>query len=338
MEKVFNSKSFWVVFIVAAAAIFVLDINMSRTYKSETDIMVIPKSVVAVKNSNQIIENLSALPGTLSFYARMTQSDTDVANAAVAELPDYKKKAYWDTQVRVERVGASGILKIITTDKESSQAELLNSEAVETLIGSVGLYYDIKNDVDVRIVDPAITNYSSYNFNYIIFTESLMGSFAVIFVIFYLALNLFQEEMSLKITRPNFLAQYKKNSVHAQIEQAEKMVDELPVEKSETDAIPEDAKKEWSLPVEETPYTDLISMNKVASAPANLPIAEEEVALPVQPELSIARPDSITEMPEETTVLEKKVTLPEKNQVPQTHEATAEEVKERLNKLLSGKL
>jgi len=62
MGKVFNLKTFWIVYIIAVVAIFVMSVNAGRVYESVTEVLIIPKSDMAVKNSEQIIANLSQLP------------------------------------------------------------------------------------------------------------------------------------------------------------------------------------------------------------------------------------------------------------------------------------
>lgn len=325
MKKVFNLKSFWIAFAVSAAVLFVVSANVGRDYVSETDVLIIPKSTAAAENANQIIENLKNIPLTLSFYDKMAQENADVVNDAVAELPDYKRKDFWNGVLQVTRVGNSGVLKIIAKDTDSYQAEVLSAQATTTLISSVGLYYDIKADVDVRMIDSTITAYSNGTFSYALFIEGLVGIFIVLSVLFYAALTFLEKEKELKFYRPNFFPEYR-NPFSALV--SKKTPVESPVEEVAKD-IATKTEKAWSLPVaEEKPYTDFANMTKSASAPANLPIAEEDA-------LSLNQAD--TKMPEiEIMSQENELAMEEKT--PLTHEATDEEVKARLNKLLSGKL
>ena len=322
MKKVFKLKTFWLTGIIAIAVIFLALLNANRTFQSETDILIIPKSDVSVKNAGQIIENIQQIPYSLSFYKRMLADNPDVADTAIMELPDYKQKVFWNSEIKVERVGISGELKIIASDKNSSQAQTLSSQASSSLIGTMGLYYDIKNDLDVRIIDPTITQETGGVFNYLLFTELSVGALIVIFFLFLFALSIFEfEKFKLPVvTRPNFSFQYKnplanllsnKKSSIASMESAED------VSATEKPSL----KKTW--PMEEKPYTAFV---KTASAPANLPIAEE---------------DGIEEKSVSATPLEESISEIQKvnnTTTPIIREATAEEVKERLNKLLSGKL
>ncbi len=336
MQKIFKLKSFWIVFALAVFSVFIGTLNTGRVYRSETDILVIPKSVVAVKNSDQILENLSKLPTMLSFYEKVTNANENVIDATVSELPDYKKKIFWNSELHVERTAGSGILKIITTDKTSYQAEELNKQATETLIGTVGLYYDIKTDLDLRIVDPVITSYDSEGlFNFNLFLIGLGISFLAILAIFF-AFDFFPtQEKPLEFPIADIFARYKKSA--SPLFQRGTAPRELVVSEEEK-AADEIIHQESLLPREEptAPERSVVSFSKSASAPANLPIAQE-LPFAVQEEIFPESEDEkvLPEMKEEIKIV-KTVETPSK--IPLTHEATAEEVKERLNKLLSGKI
>lgn len=349
MKKVFNSKTFWIVSVVALAAIFMLSVNIDRAYKSTTKLLIIPRSPVSVKNADQIIGNLTQIPYSLSFYDRMAKENADVTDATVAELPDYKRQAHWNSALQTQRVGTSGVLEITVTDKDHYQAEVLSSQASKTLLGVVGLYYNIETDLDVRIINPTVTDYSAGETDYVLLLERLLGAFLLIYFIFFVSLNLnlnlLEKEVAKKIALPNFFARYGNSFSPAKAKDDEAV------------AIPE---KKWTLPPEEKPYTDFIKTNKVASAPFNLPIAEDESFLTTrEEEIILETTKSVTlesEADEEEKTVEDYAVEPaetpanniaeiepatpvvSEEAVPITREATPEEVKARLNKLLSGKL
>lgn len=176
MEKIFKLKTFWVTFIAASAAAALAVLNMSGGYVSRAEIMVVPRSIEAIKNSNQIIENLRELPLTLAFYDKVTASDSDLEDDTVRELPDAKRKAYWNSIMSAKRVSDSGILVLEDRSQDMFFADNLNKQAVETFISSIGLYYDIKNNIDVRIVDPTVTQYVR-GFDGRLFAEFVAGAF-----------------------------------------------------------------------------------------------------------------------------------------------------------------
>ncbi len=313
MKNVLKSKTFWLVFAVAAVAIFLLFLNVGQTYRSETDILIIPKSELAVKNSEQIVENLSQLPLTLSFYQKMISDNQGVAKSTVLELPSYNQKAYWNSKLKIERVGMSGEIKLVASDKDSYYAETLSSQAVKTLINTVGIYYDIQNDLDIRIIEPVITRKINGTFNYAQFAESLLGVFALLFLLFSFFGTVFEKIEMPSFTRPRFSFPYS-NKKHL----SGKATANIPLEKTVVAS-----EKDWT--TAEKPYTDFSKNNKTASAPANLPIAKDDL---VEKESVVAPTKKVTSSA---------VSVSEKI-APINKEATAEEVKERLNKLLSGKL
>lgn len=332
MKNIFNLKSFWIAFIVAAIVIFVVSINANRAYQSETTILIIPKSEAAAQNSDQIIENLRQLPTTLAFYVRMAEDKEDVTDETIAELSEYKKKIYWNAELQVVRVGTSGVLKIIATNRDRYQAEIISSQVAASLIGTIGLYYDIENDLDVRIIDPTITDYANGAFNLWLFIESMLGFFFLETILFYCGMAFFEKERSLQISRPKFFFPYKKtDAILSPESEEEKEEAVLPLE------------KKWS--IEDKPYTDFVKTQKTSGAPANLPVAEED-DFSTQPEAETQKEPVATEMPSVTgfSTSAREVGIPEiaaetlQPEMPITREATAEEVKARLNKLLSGKL
>lgn len=291
MKEIFKLKTFWIVFIVATFAIFITLLNFNRVYQSQTKILIIPKSNLAVKNSNQVIENLSRLPYTLSFYKRMSQENDDVVYDSILELPNYKREIFWNSKIKIKREGKSGVLDIITLDKSRYKAGVLNNQAVKTLLTTASFYYNIKTDIDIRIVDSMITNYSSRINLFFLSLESLSIGFLITFFSFFISFVLFEKETLPKINHSALFLKSKKPSF---------------------------VEKKWIS--EEKPYTDF---SKKANAPENLPVAQNSF---------FENTDKAKISKEETKPLEEK----REKDIPIIREATPEEVKKRLNQLLSG--
>jgi len=293
MKGIFKLKIFWIVFIVATFAIFIALLNFNRVYQSQTKILIIPKSNIAVKNSNQIIENLSRLPYTLSFYKKMSRENEDVMYDSILELPNHKKEIFWNSKIKIKREGKSGILDVITLDKNRYKAETLNNQVAKTLITTTSFYYNIKTDIDIRIVDSMITNYASRINRFFLSLESLSIGFLITFFSFFISFVLFEKETPPKIKHSALFLKSKKPSL---------------------------AEKKWFS--EEKPYTDF---SKKSSAPENLPVAQ----------------NSFSENADKAKISKKEIKPLEKEKIeentPIIREATPEEVKKRLNKLLSGK-
>lgn len=271
-------------------------VNFNRAYISTSHILIIPKSDVAAINSEQIIENLSLVPSTLSFYDRMISGNE--FDDLVSELSKQKRKDYWKSKLRIKRVSQSGILEISALDKTRYQAEITNHSTVQTLIKYIGFYYDIKNDVDLRIIDGPITKETSANSNIFLFSLSLISGFILTFVLLFFSSYFSEKKKGIEKIRSDIF-NFKKN-----FPRKEKNMEDL-----NKIILQEEEEKPLDF-LEKEPIFQI----KKASAPANLPIAPEEEKI------------------EEKKEIKKEKNTPE----PIIREATAEEVKERLNKLLSG--
>ena len=315
MKEILKLKIFWIVFIITTGIIFVALINFNRVYCSQTEILIIPKNILAVKNSNQIIENLKQIPHTLSFYKEMIQKNDEVANEAILELPDYKKKNYWNSKIKIERVGKSGILKIITSDEDRYQAIVLDNQATKTLINRANFYY--KTNLSLKVLDSLITKNVSNVFNYILFLESIIGAFLLSFLSFFISFNLFKKEETLKIIYPDLLFQKNYNKNYNKVQNK---------------------------------YKPNPTFTKTANAPRNLPIVQsfptenkkqpELKTFTLEKELEKAKPkeeEAEIKSEKENLFVDKNSEKADNENKADDREATPEEVKERLNKLLSGK-
>lgn len=262
------------------------------------DIMVIFKSEKSAQNADVILENLKLIPKSLSFYDKLTVDNSDTKNETISELPNYKRKKYWNEIIKIERVDGSSFLSFVAYDKDSYTAEVLSTQTVKSLIATIGVYYDIRNDIDIRIVDgPTTTLAFSGSYIFYLF-ESIILGLVLSFILSYF-FSLPKQALPKKKLETNLTWSYKEESTDAKREMP--IVKEIKKEK-----------KSIFIPEEFIPIS-----GKKAVAPDNLPIAED---IPV-----FEKPAKEEGKKEET-----KSTL--------THEATEEEVKARLNKLLSGKL
>lgn len=298
MKEIFKTIKFYLIFIIASAIIFLMFVNLNRSYISQTDIMVIFKSEKSAQNSDIILENLKLIPKSLSFYDKLTINNSDTQNETISELPNYKRKKYWDETIEIQRIGKSSFLSFVAYDKDSYTAEVLSAQTIKSLIATIGVYYDIKNDIDIRIVDgPTTTLAFSGSYIFYLFESIILGLIlSFIFSYFFL---LPKQALPKKKSETNLTWSYK--------EKTDDLKSEMPIA-MET----KKEKKSIFIPEEFIPIS-----GKKSVAPDNLPIAED---IPV-----FEKPTKKEEQKEEI-----KSTL--------THEATEEEVKARLNKLLSGKL
>jgi capsular polysaccharide biosynthesis protein len=283
MKEIFKSKVFGTMFILASAVVFIALLNLNQVYQSETDVLIIPKSAPAISNSAQIIENLRKIPYSLSFYNKLVQNNPDVQIEAISELPDYKKKTAWDEKIEIERSKNTGIIMIKVSDKSQYQAEILSGQISKDLIRTASAIYNIKDDIDIRIIDGPITLATSQKPVFTLILESFLGGFISVLISFFIPFWMFGKKSSQK---------YFDKKVYSWPE----------------NRLSETSPQEIWQPAQKFPS----SSAKKAFAPDNLPIAP------------------ISE--------ESKDKIKKDEGTPIIREATPEEVKERLNMLLSGKL
>ena len=348
MKEIFKSKTFWLVFVIAAAVIFVALINLNQTYESRTDILVILRSQTAVQNSDQILNNLAALPSSLSFYDKMIQDNPDVIAAGTESMPDAEKKAYWDSKIKIERLPGSGILEITAIDPSMSRAEIFSESAANELVATAGFYYNIQADIDIRIIDGPITRQTCIYPEYILFFEGLVGGFLLVTFAFFISFLLFgekEENISQRPIRWTFTGEKTFSPLSRTLENIGWESAAIDLQKKRNDVklkpVPEaDKSEEKATPKEELqaefPEAQL-STSKKAAAPANLPIAEDLPGFSV-PQSKDNKPAIVPEKKEEALPAEEKKEAELEKKEPIIREATPDEVKERLNKLLSGKL
>jgi capsular polysaccharide biosynthesis protein len=278
MEKTLSSKSFWILAVLVAAVIFAFGINGKQIYQTEIKILILPKSEIAARSLDQIVENAKEIPNSLSFYDKLIENNPAI-DQGISALPDNERRSAWESKIEIRRIGKSGMISISAFNADQVQAEEVAAQVATDLQAVMGKYYDLDKNLSIRIIDGPITylvsKTSLINWISISLLAGLIASLAIVS-----SINFSTKKI------PNA-----KESVRAAI--------------SLKDLSRYDFRK--------APKNQ--SQHKKASAPANLPIAEESRA-----------PIIVEEKPENPMTEEK------------THyrEPTPDEVKERLNRLLRG--
>ena len=285
--------------------ILLFKLNRDGVYSSTMAVLFLPKSAVTSQESSSIAENFRQILTSLAFCDRLAEQNESLA--VVNDLPNYKRQEFCNNKFLVEKPQGSAMLRITNFDADSTLARELNSDAVENLIAVSGKYYNIKTDLELRIVDgPIIKKELSRNLTMTILLSFLWTIILYGGIFFLLPFIFLKKENK---TRPI---------------PGSKFFQEVPVRKELTVSPEEEnyfSAKNFFKPT-------FPSFGKKAPTPANLPVSEEAVpdifrSKEVAPEVKIEI--------EET----------KKNDVENTQEyipreATPEEVKERLNKLLRG--
>lgn len=138
-------------FVSLASCLFWLD--TFRGYESEARVLVIGKSPSA--STEQVVENFAELTSNLSFYEKVLEMN-DLIEDDFEGYPQDERKALWNETVTVERSEKSGVLVITARQDTREQAKRLADATVTTLFSMAGLYYNIKTDVDLRVIDETI--------------------------------------------------------------------------------------------------------------------------------------------------------------------------------------
>lgn len=328
----FEEHFSWQVFLaglVLTVMFFLIFINSFKTHTAKIEILFTAKSETAALQSRQILNNLIELPKTLNFYENLLDNNSDVRDIAERKS-NLQRKEIWNSLVSARKVEKnSSLFEISITTKRENDAKILAQKTVRNLFDTASTYYNIKNDVDLRIVDGPIleTNLISGSFWALVFAVIFGFSLAILLrylvgssqKIFAGSRQIFAEKNWFDFSKKEPESSEEEKKYLENLYSSEQM--QMPLEKPE---IPEkkDVKfeemKELTKMIEPDKYPNFREIPKnsaqaTSSAPANLPIAEGYV---------------FGQQTEEKKVAEKK----------EYSEPDQEKLKERLNKLLRGEM
>ena len=142
-------------FVTLSAGLFWLD--YFRSYSAEVTILVISRPGVA-QSSADISGNLAELTRTLSFYDRMLAEDDLIDDAFAGYVPD-KRKKLWNDTVAVKKIGEGSVLSLRAVGDTPEAAAVLARQTARTLFSVAGLYYNVRTDIDLRIIDGPLVSY-----------------------------------------------------------------------------------------------------------------------------------------------------------------------------------
>ena len=322
--------------LVLSIMFFLLLNSAFKTHTAKIEILFTAKSETAALQSDQIFNNLMELPKTLNFYDRLLKNNSDVRDIAKGEKP-LQRKRIWNNLITIRKIGKdSSMFEISITTKREADAKYLAQKTARNLFDMASGYYDVKKDIDLRIVDGPILRTNFFAGFVWVLVLSLIFGFAVAFVlqnffkgsraIFASSRQIFAEknwfDFSKKETESSEEEKKYLESLYA-LEQAELPLGFQEKKKESKKKIKKDNSdfqeiKELTKSIEPDRYPNFrevpkSSQPKKAAAPENLPIAEG---------YSFNQPATETK-PEE----KKEYTEP-----------AEEQLKERLNKLLRGEI
>jgi len=331
-KEVLKKKFFWGASIALAAVVFIAATDANKAYRAETSILFLPKTEITVRNIEQIIANAKQIPLALSFYDKLLEKNPHILDDVAADLPAAERKEFWNSRIETERIGKSGVVVLAAFGASQTEAESLDRLVVGDLLVVLSNYYNVKTDLDIRIVDGPISNEVV---RMDVWSRALISLAAGAIIGFLLSLffMILGEAGLGKTGWPEAIGpcEIKKDQT---AELPNVSFTETRAEKKEPAVEAKDifdfaAEKEASLM---RSRKEPVTTEKKAAAPSNLPVSEEEFTFNISPEADL--PDSSKIESEEAKPLEEMIA--DAVATDTTREATPEEVKERLNKLLKG--
>jgi len=304
----------WIIFAFTVG--FVLTMQ-AVSYRSEMTVLVIPKNEKIAASSSEVAGNLAGMSETLFFYEKLLQNNPSLNDDWTLLSKDERKKM-WNEKIKTIHKPESTTLVIRITDRSQSKASFIAKQATDTLFKVASRYYDIKNDVDLRIVEGPITEVVLYGWYWVILLSLLIGAFLswLVQLFFIFIEKILSNKPSLRF--PVIKIPEIKKSEKNQKEELEKLIEGYAEKETNFFAVKEGLKFRRNNPPENLPIAFFNKSEDDVNFPAEI---QDEVIVEMQP---IALTDTLENKKEEDDVI-----------VP---EPTAEDFKKRLNQLLKGDL
>lgn len=311
------------VFVTFAASLFWLD--FFRSYRAEVTILVISKTEMP---SQEVAENMAEVMRTLSFYERVL-SDNDLIDDDFEGYALDKRKTLWNKTFSAKRQAGSGALVMEARGDTPEKSRRLARQTAQTLFSVAGIYYNVKTDVDMRVIDGPIVSYALAK-PFLYGVMSILTSLIITSFFFWVLNAVSQFSARQKIGTEKTYQEFSVGETVPWID-PRKFVPEKPAGLSFENTHEE---KTAVFPAHAPQYV------VHAPAPANLPVAPEET--------EFFPGNDIVEETEEPEVLEEMFSTEQGEPLgfpvrgehsieqPKRYEPTSEEYKRRLNELLSG--
>jgi hypothetical protein len=155
-------RYFWLLLAVFTVTAGILLMDHFRTYVSRVTIIVVQKNEKTAALADQTVDNIAELPKMLAFYNRLLKRFPEINDPWIG-LSDDARRALWSQRVISERVDYSGLIRMQIEADTASDASLLSEKAMINLFETVGQYYNIRTEIDVRTVEPSITSVEIHN-------------------------------------------------------------------------------------------------------------------------------------------------------------------------------
>lgn len=170
-DNIATSFIFYVLALILGAVFFLFFLSDFKYYKTSTSILVAPRAGI---NADAMLNNLTKLPKTLSFYEKII-SENKLLRDNFSGLEKDEKKAMWNRMIKTRIDNSSSIINIDIYAKNRLQSLLFSQQTARTLLGTASFYYDIRKDVDFRVVEEPQTRGVIMNWPWLIASSVLFG-------------------------------------------------------------------------------------------------------------------------------------------------------------------
>lgn len=159
--------------------------------------MITPKSEISALHLETILNNAVYISGTESFYEFISKNNG--RNEIKGMLPT-EQREFWRSRLQIEKEENVSILKVSVSDEDSEWAIQTVRQVSLDLAARLSSYYNIKNDWDIRLIsDPEIKE-NGGDIIKIFFKSLLIGLVAGLLDYFFI--SLFPEGLSRKKAKP----------------------------------------------------------------------------------------------------------------------------------------
>ncbi len=336
-------------FVTMAALLFWLD--TFRLYQSEVRVFVMSKSPTVT--TDEIVANLSELSKNLSFSERVFARN-DLLDDDFSDYSKDERKALWNETVTVTQSDKSSVLTVTARKTTLEQARLLSEETVKEIFSIAGFYYNVKTDIDLRIVDePIVKPVLAHPVRYVLTSfGSALGVTALFFGLLSVIPLLFAKRKRVLVSEHPVQAappvKHEKMEPTYSLGEAVPFIDPRKFIPTRPTTLSFGMSHE-----EEVIRQEIISSAPKAPAPANLPVASSsEVLFPGMETKVTELPFQFEEVPVKEGVADIPPVTAQLNDVPAPYvptslevtpqveikqgEPSVEEYKRRLNALLAG--
>ena len=316
MQEIFKAKLFWFMSIALAIVFFVLVSIFNRAYIGQVEILVLPKNNVTAQNIGRIMTNIK-------------------------EVADVNKGNTKDSTYKLFYIKNSSIIRLETYSHNQFQAGVLAGETARQITVSMSHYYNLRTELEMRLLaEPVVFEKNIFTNPWLIVASLLFGFIVTAFF----AVIKQKNSNDFTPTPKSVMSENKRIFSNIfEVTQTEKSsaVKDLPTEKKEKLAIENTIVDEnffaQAVPekkAETVKKNSLFNHPSLANsqikksfAPDNLPVGEEFILN------NLKLVDKKQAEEEENN---QQIIANQADKTPKTHEATEDEIKARLNKLLGG--